>query len=260
MISNLRMVDTVQTTNFQWINRTDNISQLLKNGLSFEKGVNILVGKNGSGKTTIINLLRFFTLTDDWFSPKLDSTIVGDRFKETKIPVESFDIKANWKIPTFNLYRMKKDWRAMTSSDVLFSPESINTRLKCVEESDGQNQVADFNMLMREAYEKGPADNPFNLIEKYDKDSKLLEFYKANQIDDKHHTMLLDEPDANLDIDNVLDIYDFLQYMARNRHDTQVIATIHNPSIIYKLNKIEEINMIELSENYVEKIIKFIEE
>ena len=36
--------------------------------------------------------------------------------------------------------------------------------------------------------------------------------------------------------------------------DMQVIASINNPLLIYKLSKIEDINFIELEENYLMKV------
>lgn len=258
MIESLQKIDDIIITQLNWINSNREINTLLEKKIEFTNGVNIIVGKNGTGKTTIINLLRLFTLTDDWFVPKLNPSLIGDRLKESKIPINSFEIKANWNLPTYNLYRMKKDYKAMNSQDTLFSKESITTRLYCLEESDGQNQVADFNMLMREAFQKEIPKNPYELIKSFNKDSELLKFYDDNMINKSNYTILLDEPDAGLDIDNLLDIYDFLQFMATSRDDTQVISSIHNPLIIYKLSQIPEVNFIELTKGYVEKIKSFV--
>ena len=61
----------------------------------------------------------------------------------------------------------------------------------------------------------------------------------------------MDEPDRNLDIINIDDIYGILSF---HKPQTQIIASIHNPLLIYKLSKIEDINFIELEENYLMKV------
>ena len=85
----------------------------------------------------------------------------------------------------------------------------------------------------------------------------MLAYYKRNQVktseEDFEFTLLLDEPDRNLDIVNIDNIYPVLSY---RRKKTQVIAVIHNPVLIYKLSKLDYINFIELTDNYLEDIKK----
>ena len=45
-------------------------------------------------------------------------------------------------------------------------------------------------------------------------------------------------------------------YLSYRRKKTQVIAVIHNPVLIYKLSKLDYINFIELTDNYLEDIKK----
>ena len=68
---------------------------------------------------------------------------------------------------------------------------------------------------------------------------------------------MLDEPDRNLDISNIESIYAILSY---ERKDTQLIAVIHNPILIYKLSKLNYVNFIELKKGYLNEIKKVIEE
>lgn len=83
--------------------------------------------------------------------------------------------------------------------------------------------------------------------------TKLIDYYEKNKINPKEMeiTVLMDEPDRNLDIINIDDIYGILSF---HKPQTQIIASIHNPLLIYKLSKIEEINFIELEENYLMKV------
>ena len=63
----------------------------------------------------------------------------------------------------------------------------------------------------------------------------------------------MDEPDRNLSICNIGNIMPFFEY---KKEETQVIATIHNPLIIYKLSKDKSINFIELTDGYVDKVVE----
>lgn len=47
-------------------------------------------------------------------------------------------------------------------------------------------------------------------------------------------TILMDEPDRNLSIDNIMQIESILSF---HKPKTQIIAVIHNPLLIYKLSK-----------------------
>ena len=89
----------------------------------------------------------------------------------------------------------------------------------------------------------------------------LLKYYKRNRIaltkSSFEYTVLMDEPDRNLDIDNIMQIYNVLSF---HKQQTQIIATIHNPALIYKLSKLDCVNFIEITEGYLKDITNFINE
>ena len=93
------------------------------------------------------------------------------------------------------------------------------------------------------------------------KAKQLLKYYKENSFKyddpkDFEFTVLMDEPDRNIDINRLKEIYGVLN---RKKEQTQIIAVIHNPILIYKLSKIKDINFIEMTENYVDDVVKFVE-
>lgn len=67
-------------------------------------------------------------------------------------------------------------------------------------------------------------------------------------------SILMDEPDRNLDIDNIMDLYKVLSF---HKPQTQIIAVIHNPALIYKLSKLDCVNFIEMTKGYLKKITGF---
>lgn len=87
----------------------------------------------------------------------------------------------------------------------------------------------------------------------------LLKYYKRNRItlteSSFEYTVLMDEPDRNLDIDNIMQIYNVLSF---HKPQTQIIAIIHNPALIYKLSKLDCVNFIEMTEGYLSKTCTFV--
>lgn len=65
----------------------------------------------------------------------------------------------------------------------------------------------------------------------------------------------MDEPDRNLDIDNIMQIYNVLSF---HKLQTQIIAIVHNPALIYKLSKLDCVNFIEMTEGHLSKICIFV--
>lgn len=86
----------------------------------------------------------------------------------------------------------------------------------------------------------------------------LLKYYKDNHVvlmeKDFEYTIIMDEPDRNLDIDNIMDLYKVLSF---HKPQTQIIAVIHNPALIYKLSKLDCVNFIEMTKGYLKKITGF---
>jgi ABC-type cobalamin/Fe3+-siderophores transport system ATPase subunit len=66
----------------------------------------------------------------------------------------------------------------------------------------------------------------------------------------------MDEPDRNLDIENIDEIKGVLSF---HKEQTQVIAVVHNPLLIYNLSNNPEVNLIEMTKGYVEKVKKTID-
>lgn len=246
------------------LSRDDNIKHLyekLAEGIEFKTGLNILIGKNGSGKSTVMNIIRVFNMCDDWFCPKFMPGLLGDTLGKTDNLLElleCFEVEADYRKPVFNLYRMAEDRHALLSQDSLFSRESVAAFLGGTEESKGQNQMGDFNQLMHTAYESqsiSVLDLVGQNVSKYERLNDIGNYYLKHHKDSKYYTTLLDEPDAGLDVDNLDKIYDYLFYMAKDEHrNSQVICSLHNVALIKKLMNCCDINWIEMSEGYLEKI------
>lgn len=237
----------------------------LSQGITFKPGLNILVGNNGSGKSTVLNIIRTFNMCDDWFCPKFMPGLLGDTLGKVDTLLElleCFDVEADYRKPVFNLYRMAEDRHALSSQDSLFSRESVAAFMGGTEESKGQNQMGDFNQLMHTAYESqsiSVLDLVGQNVSKYERLNNIGNYYLKHQKDSQYYTTLLDEPDAGLDVDNLDKIYDYLSYMSHDEHkNSQVICSLHNVALIKKLSRLPLINWIEMSDGYIDRVETFL--
>lgn len=83
------------------------------------------------------------------------------------------------------------------------------------------------------------------------------EYIQKHMIDGDEFTIFMDEPDRNLSLENMKQISGILSF---HKPDTQIIAVIHNPLLIYNLSNNKDVNFIEITEGYVEKVRKEVEE
>jgi len=236
----------------------------LVEGVTFKSGLNILIGKNGSGKSTVMNIIRTFNMCNDWFCPKFMPDLLGDtigKIEDLLELINCFDVEADYRKPVYNLYRMMEDRHRLSTGDVLFNKESVSAFMGGNEESKGQNQMGDFNQLMHTAYEShsiSVLDLVSQNVIKYERLKGIGNYYLEHHEDSNYYTTLLDEPDAGLDVDNLDKIYDYLSYMSHDEHkNSQVICSLHNVALIKKLMNCCDINWIEMSDGYLEKIRSF---
>lgn len=73
--------------------------------------------------------------------------------------------------------------------------------------------------------------------------------------EDFEYTVLMDEPDRNLDIKNIMQVYEILSF---HKPQTQIIAVVHNPALIYKLSKLDCVYFVEMTKGYLKKVIDFV--
>lgn len=240
----------------------------------FSPGINIIVGPNGSGKTTLLKILYDFTFTcDSPYSrtPNLSeqySILEYDKFfrdsgSELKDGVQ---IKAYWAAMFF---------RYLPGSDLKPGSESksignLRLHMSAASSSTGEGTMEGIDYLFSEMFGRKNYEFPLSELKRnkdYGNDywaprfENLLKYYKENNIDiqekDFEFTVFMDEPDKNLDLENSKQVYGILSH---RKEQTQIIAVIHNPVLIYKLSKLEDINFIEMEPGYIDEITKFVEE
>ena len=217
----------------------------------FKTGVNVIVGENGSGKTTLLNLIRAYLLVDDVECDKgIYNCNINRLFRsyEGKAMFDGVDVYADYARNTFRLCH--KDEK--TNDSIMANKHNFGTYIEQNSASTGEAVNIALNSLFGYVFSKDA-----KLMFEYGKlfgDYPLYGDYVGNHRVMEHDewTFLMDEPDRNLDILNIEHIKSILDF---HKDNTQIIATIHNPLLIYSLFNTECVNFIEMTPDYLNKVV-----
>lgn len=218
---------------------------------NFSPGINILVGENGSGKSTLINLIRKYMCIE---GRECDLSNIShySNLYERDVLQDGVDIYGDW---SKNVFRLEFVEEMRLQGHSLMSFDNFGMTYEGMNSSTGQGTIIALNSLFNymfspEANLNFPIKERYSRLENDFKD--YLEYIDNHTVDcESRYTLLLDEPDRNLDIFNLDSIADVFTY---KRDDIQIITSIQNPLLISKLSEYDYINFIELSPNYVDKV------
>ena len=232
----------------------------------FKPGVNVVVGNNGSGKSTLLGVLAMYMmcygrskssipkvpfigyLLPEVFGPG------GNKIRDgLKICSDYAGIVYNY-VPYTDIMNDKASKFSENAAMVIGG----NTM------SSGERQINFLNIMFSRAFENIDVQFPISKLKDICQESEiytekvkmLLRYYKENQDksirqEDFEFTFLIDEPDKNLDIHNIDSITNMFSY---HKENTQIIAAIHNPVVLYKLKKTGNVNFVEMTEGYMDAI------
>lgn len=264
MLRKVEIVDCNKTP-VKWLG---NISAL-KSGSVFEfkPGVNIIIGPNGSGKSSLLELLYDFGLCKKQIRSDVSPNCfeLFDLFDKNEGLLDGVIIEHDFSSVFFRFLPHLED------NDSLSNMDNFYLKFNELNKSTGEGIKDSLLLLMKSMFDQ-TKDNSFPIkklleIKEHCNDiykeriSKLLKYYKTNYYkelrqEDFEFTVLMDEPDKNLDIFNLEEVYNLL---CRRKEYTQVIAVIHNPVLINRLRKLDSVNIVELVPGYLDDIIKFVE-
>ena len=247
----------------------------LKEGttIEFKPGINIIVGANGCGKSTLIKTIATYLLcgkgcmkTPTGYNSVRDAA--NDRHlwdpTETEKLLDGVDVAHDYNGVAFIL----RNSYEMEEGEALRDMDSFVSAYKRRVSSMGENTMFSIQTLFDVMFaDKGveylafPIANLKKIMDNAgdvwkERLKKLLLYYKRNQVtdltpEDFQYTVLMDEPDRNLDIYNLDQVADIL---SQDKEMTRLIATVHNPLRIARLSQKPNVNIIEMTEGYVNSV------
>lgn len=230
--------------------------EAFKNGTEylFQPGVNVIVGENGCGKTTLMKLIESYLVVDKEECGRGTFNSNINRLYQSlgKDFLGGVSVIADYEKNTFRLCHVaEKD-----DDQVMSSFRNFGTFFEQKHASTGEGVHMALASLFGYMF-GGGAKLKFNYSqfkEDYPEYIKYITKHRNTCIDE--WTILMDEPDRNLDIENIDEIRGVLSF---HKEQTQIIAVIHNPLLIYNLSNNPEVNLIEMTPGYVGKVKKTID-
>lgn len=196
---------------------------------------------------------------------KLSLNINDDDNDDDKV-LDGIDISSDYAGKVFRLLPSAE----INRDSVLKNISNLDLYVNNIRRSYGEKVVLSLESLFNLMFGQKDYTFPIQDLVEYKKKSNafwikridsLLKYYKRNRItlaeSSFEYTVLMDEPDRNLDIDNIMQIYNVLSF---HKLQTQIIAIVHNPALIYKLSKLDCVNFIEMTEGYLKDVVNFISE
>ena len=243
----------------------------LANGATFKfkNGINIIIGKNGCGKSTLLKNIAKYLLCDNNLYSKLpnfntfgEALKLDPLFDKNNKLKDGMDILCDYAGVVYNFIPNGET----ANNNTLDSFENIGYYFGSKNTSTGEKMKIDLCNLFSISFKNKDIQFPIAEMKRHIDESNgyweerfkgLIKYYKRNALkikpQDFAYTFLIDEPDRNLDITNIDELYNVLSY---EKEMTQLICVIHNPILIYKLSQLDYINFIEMTDGYLDDIKK----
>ena len=222
-----------------------------KNGteFNFNPGVNIVVGENGSGKTTLMKLIERYLMVGYMRCErgKFNSN-VKRLYGYGGAMLDGVDVFADYTRNTFRLSHAGE----MKGEEAMGSMSDFSRLVTQSSSSTGEGVVVALNSLFNYMFGKD-AELFFDYNQFKYTAPKYYDYIKEHQSSGDEWTVLMDEPDRNLSLENIGQIKSILSF---HKPQTQIIAVIHNPLLIYSLSYNKDVNFVEMSRGYVNKVRK----
>lgn len=213
----------------------------------FKPGTNVIVGPNGSGKTTLLRLIQYYNLVKDSEMMTGKESFDDSGMRGFKPGIE---VKADYENVVFRLAHPDEYSKGGSTSLGLATFKNFGTMFMSQNSSTGEGILSCIGNLFDLMF------NPnTNLKFPEPSNKQFKDYVEKNRIKTDHRifTVILDEPDRNLDLGNIESIKNILE---EKRDDIQLLTVVHNPVLLCALKKNPSINFVELESGYLDKIEK----
>lgn len=243
MIYSLKVTDSTRLST-PWWSKTESLGKL--DVIEFGPGVNILWGRNASGKSTILELLAKWFHCYQGGRSLVTYTSMRDMEKGIGgIVLDGAEVKHDGQsVVYYNPEKIVGTAGGQFDDD--FMEEGIQSIF--MKGSSGEHTI---HGIMRAVKQKPEETIPWNETKITHKSRaafhSAMDATLASNSPSGHSTILLDEPDRSLDMDNAARLWDQLPKIPRKQR--QLIVATHSP---FALN-IADAKYIELTPGYLEK-------
>lgn len=216
---------------------------------TFKEGVNIIVGENGCGKSTLLNTIKAYLTIDNiqcgrgMFNHCINSLYRTFDLKHFK---DGADVYADYERNSFAYLEIKDQETDL----VMSSFDKFAAAYEAKHISRGQSVIYSMEKFLEEIFSE-KTNHWFDYQKQYADRTAYLEYIEKHKITGNEWTLLLDEPDNNLSLESLEDLYGVLSF---HKEHVQIIAVIHNPLLISRIS--DKCNVIEMTKGYVGKIKK----
>lgn len=264
------------------------MSSLRGKEFKFHPGVNIIVGENGSGKTSLVRAIRRAWLCENGDTPEFYSHFLFNHLFKLSFErvfdegtFEFCDVHADYSRPLLNLRKTHE----MTNDGVLSSCLNASQFMSSRSMSKGENthtslqilislmigesggivpeDYLDFSSAIEEFRHKHEELKSFSCVDNAldEKIKYVLKYYERNNMvcgdgESPCMTAILDEPDEGMDVYALDELRELINAVREVGRD-QFIICLHNVALIKSFMPYEDVNFIEMSKGYLKAISKF---
>lgn len=238
MISKLIITDSTKTP-VKWWSKNKTLASIKE--MVFAPGLNIIWGKNGSGKSSALKLMSSMFHAEQGRYSVITSTSCSELFDMGKALPSGIEFKHDGQgIAYYDPHATPGLIGGMAGFDYDFTKEGISSIF--TKGSSGELVINEIGKILKKLDSKKTLEPSYN-VQKGSRVSLVKEFFKPN-IEQGQITILLDEPDRSLDITNQLLMWEGFPRLSRKY---QFIIASHS---LFAAN-IKNANYIELNNGYL---------
>lgn len=233
----------------------------------FAPGLNVLVGKNGSGKSSLLKFLAACTFAGNsccglstsyslWSQLRVYFPGEKSSHPDYSNPQKWFDIRCDYRVPHVWYTPLGK----LDNEDIISSVRYASLKIASTTASGGETSTMRFNVFLSELAELKEKWKGFDSLfgDLRSSNSMYREAHRQTreylrthsfEVSEPRCSIFMDEPDAGLDVYRLKDLYGALRAFADNNF--QVFVSVHSPVLIEALRRSGDCNLIEMSPNYI---------